>query len=879
MSTTVPDPPFQTPLLTGPSIQNALGGALAFLRQPIDTGLLTDPWMQWLRALYASLQTQLVEWWIVPEQFGATYGPDDTGPLQAAINASGSTGKPLIIYQPIIASALTIPSGATILGWGPEAVIQQKPMSAVNNTPFITNATRGGGGDKNIIISGITIDANAANQGAATGVDAVYLNNFNNVRFVSCTFKNAIQCLIRATKGSYISVQESCQFTNWGTGNVGAIYWHGDAGNFSDPAPGTITGARISQSYFDGWTSSSSCIKLEGDATHPITDIDIEGNWVYPGYNGSSGTLGIEIYAPSTFNCQGFLRFSVRSNYVVGNNNAATMSSGIFGISLGGSGGSYGSVWGNHVYSCGILTVETIASHVRVMFNDGYLSGPITIDAGSTSLQDIEIAHNSIVETAVNNLGSVQSIHAIVHTTVGGPWNLMDLDIHDNYCQVTTGTAVLDHIVVENQTAGNMLRVRVAGNRLVGRGSGATGGTGIGFGPNVGTSDQMTVEGNLLDSLFQGIIPAGTNGRYLWNRFMTVGTQWPSSFDPTDMIVEIDNTTGDYFTLQSLLIRGMPRPTLVSSGDIHNPNETAAYLMGSVDFTKPNVVAFNDPNFSSELQGGIIAVNSRWNGFPNWIQSSTNAYARALFLALGAGRFGVSFGSAANASGATPGTQYFWVDDPSSSTSTPGPNAKDWLRFNQTTTGLYYFAGNPNGSVTGNVGSICMDSTGNLWFKQTGSGNTGWVVVTTGSVTLPSARSFAYGSGGQAIGNAAFTALMFDTNLYDNGPVHSTSSNPTRFTAPVTGYYMVAGQVYFAAGTSPDPTQIAIKVRLNGATDYGETQDYTASTNASAGVQTSFSMKLNASDYIEFMVYQASGGSWTTNSGVSFTFGTVIQIQ
>jgi hypothetical protein len=44
---------------------------------------------------------------------------------------------------------------------------------------------------------------------------------------------------------------------------------------------------------------------------------------------------------------------------------------------------------------------------------------------------------------------------------------------------------------------------------------------------------------------------------------------------------------------------------------------------------------------------------------------------------------------------------------------------------------LYAGSGSPNGVVTAPGGSVYMDGTGNLWFKQSGVGNTGWVAVAT----------------------------------------------------------------------------------------------------------------------------------------------------
>jgi len=61
------------------------------------------------------------------------------------------------------------------------------------------------------------------------------------------------------------------------------------------------------------------------------------------------------------------------------------------------------------------------------------------------------------------------------------------------------------------------------------------------------------------------------------------------------------------------------------------------------------------------------------------------------------------------------------------------------------------FSGNPNGTVAANPSSLSHDPTsGNLWLKATGTGNTGWVLITSGGSTTFTADS---GSATPAAGN------------------------------------------------------------------------------------------------------------------------------
>lgn len=70
-----------------------------------------------------------------------------------------------------------------------------------------------------------------------------------------------------------------------------------------------------------------------------------------------------------------------------------------------------------------------------------------------------------------------------------------------------------------------------------------------------------------------------------------------------------------------------------------------------------------------------------------------------------------------------------------------GPNSQsvDGFRVSSGGTGLISwesFSGSPNGAVSAGPGSLGFDTTGNIWAKQTGYGNTGWVNLTTpGGVT------------------------------------------------------------------------------------------------------------------------------------------------
>lgn len=121
----------------------------------------------------------------------------------------------------------------------------------------------------------------------------------------------------------------------------------------------------------------------------------------------------------------------------------------------------------------------------------------------------------------------------------------------------------------------------------------------------------------------------------------------------------------------------------------------------------------------------------------------------------------------------------------------------------------------------------------------------------------------AHRAAAQSLGNGSFTAISFDTELFDSGDCYA-PANPTRFVAPIAGVYLVT----FSGGlNSAVGGRIAGQLRKNGGTtEYGGT--LVPITNASeVGVAYSTLVSLAAGDYVEFQMYQESGSA--QNTGVS----------
>jgi hypothetical protein len=110
----------------------------------------------------------------------------------------------------------------------------------------------------------------------------------------------------------------------------------------------------------------------------------------------------------------------------------------------------------------------------------------------------------------------------------------------------------------------------------------------------------------------------------------------------------------------------------------------------------------------------------------------------------------------------------------------------------------------------------------------------------------------------QSIANATVTAITFDAERYDTANLWVVGQ-PTRLTAPMAGWYAIG------AHANHDANAVGIRslfLRLNGATFIGA---WEVNAGAAAGRGTAMSVdtvyQLAASDYVEAIVFQTSGGA------------------
>lgn len=115
----------------------------------------------------------------------------------------------------------------------------------------------------------------------------------------------------------------------------------------------------------------------------------------------------------------------------------------------------------------------------------------------------------------------------------------------------------------------------------------------------------------------------------------------------------------------------------------------------------------------------------------------------------------------------------------------------------------------------------------------------------------------------QSIPNGAATAVAFDSTVNDSYGGHSNVTNNSRYTAQVTGWYLVIGVVAFAVNATGTRTA---RLRKNGSDivyfdvwAQANTQASQPSATATAGI-----LQLNAGDYVELAAYQTSTAALNT---------------
>lgn len=133
---------------------------------------------------------------------------------------------------------------------------------------------------------------------------------------------------------------------------------------------------------------------------------------------------------------------------------------------------------------------------------------------------------------------------------------------------------------------------------------------------------------------------------------------------------------------------------------------------------------------------------------------------------------------------------------------------------------------------------------------------------------VPQARVF--NSGNIATVTATLKILTFDTEVFDNGSVHSTSANTSRLTAPITGAYLMGACVQWASN-AVGVRQLDLLVTNAGGTVRVES-DERGAVNGDTTQQTVTTLfQMAATDYVEAQVFQNSGGALNVLASAVFS--------
>jgi len=148
------------------------------------------------------------------------------------------------------------------------------------------------------------------------------------------------------------------------------------------------------------------------------------------------------------------------------------------------------------------------------------------------------------------------------------------------------------------------------------------------------------------------------------------------------------------------------------------------------------------------------------------------------------------------------------------------------------------------------------------------SGGTGAGSCSAGQILIASASNAAafttpdgcgvYNSAAESIPTGTLTPLTFDSEQYNNGSMHSTSTNPSRITAQKAGKYLVVGNVGWAF--SGANRFLSLAIRRGGSAFLAEVDQWFTNT---SGVNQNISIivSLAVNDYVELCVDQNTGGA------------------
>jgi hypothetical protein len=108
----------------------------------------------------------------------------------------------------------------------------------------------------------------------------------------------------------------------------------------------------------------------------------------------------------------------------------------------------------------------------------------------------------------------------------------------------------------------------------------------------------------------------------------------------------------------------------------------------------------------------------------------------------------------------------------------------------------------------------------------------------------------------QSIAHAAFIAVSFNTELFDNNAMHDNGVNPTRITINVPGIYQVGGNIEMEAGN--DYTRVIMRILQNGGTAIAFNATAGTTQNVAQRFALGTTYEFAAGDYVELQIHQTN---------------------
>lgn len=151
--------------------------------------------------------------------------------------------------------------------------------------------------------------------------------------------------------------------------------------------------------------------------------------------------------------------------------------------------------------------------------------------------------------------------------------------------------------------------------------------------------------------------------------------------------------------------------------------------------------------------------------------------------------------------------------------------------------------------------------TGQVTSSEIATGAVRTAELATGAVTAPDIGKLpavrVYNSTAETIGSGGQTTLTFDSEAFDNGNMHSTTTDTSRLVAPIAGIYEIGANLQWDNGGDTDSYR-QFYIRKNDA-EYLANERLPGSSLAVMDHNVSTLAKLSAGDYVEIDVFHIAG--------------------